>query len=214
MKMCIDIDQTIATGFLGETVEESLAHYRARQVAIPPDVRHYKDFFGLPEVIRIHEEIPNALYALQHLEQTGQHDIGYFTVRHSDDRMQQEKIRVNTRRWLAEHHFPRADNVSFFIGMPAKLYDIGKHIRKENQPLVMIDDSWEKVLDAYVRIQHVDPLVAQSLATHLVLFAFGATQSSLPTSAPITLRALPDWAEESVKECFNAIDPDPQLSTL
>ncbi len=211
VKICVDVDQTIASGFLGESVEESLAYYRARQVAVPADARRYKDFFGLPEVIRIHEEIPNALNALQHLASAG-YDMGYFTVRHSDNSSQEEQIRVNTRLWLVEHQFPHAENVFFFTGMPTKLYEIGKQMSNDNSTIVMIDDSWEKVLDAYERIQNVDPLVAQNLVKRLTLLAFGATQSTLPTRTPIKLMALPDW--KTIKEVFNAIDPVSNLSTF
>src|SRR5258708_923560 len=134
VKICVDVDQTIASGFLGESVEESLAYYRARQVAVPADARRYKDFFGLPEVIRIHEEIPNALNALQHLASAG-YDMGYFTVRHSDNSSQEEQIRVNTRLWLVEHQFPHAENVFFFTGMPTKLYEIGNQISNNNSTI-------------------------------------------------------------------------------
>lgn len=76
MKICVDIDQTISSSFLGTSVEESLAYYRTRHVTLPPDARRYTDFFGLPEVIRIHEEIPNAAHALHHLAKAG-YDIGW-----------------------------------------------------------------------------------------------------------------------------------------
>lgn len=212
MRICVDIDQTISSGFLGASVAESLAYYRARQVAVPADARRYQDFFGLPEVIRIHEEIPGARAALHSLANAG-HTFGYFTVRHSDALAVQEQIRANTRLWLVEHQFPQASNVSFFAGMPAKLYEIGKQMSSESQPVVMIDDSWEKVLNAYERIQGVDPLVAHSLVTRLVLLAFGTTQNHFPATTPLQVRALPNWKNETIKEVFNAIHSNPGVST-
>lgn len=210
MKMCVDIDQTISSGFLGTSVEESLAYYRSRQVEVPLDAQYYRDFFGLPEVLRIHEEIPGALLVLQHLARCG-HEISYFTVRHSDDHAQQELIEVNTRLWLAEHQFPNAEQVFFFAGMPAKLYGIGKRMSEEH-PIILIDDSWEKVLDAYERIHQVDRYVAQHLRKHLTLLAFGATQSTWPMSTPLRLRALPHWTEEHVQEAIHAINSVPSIS--
>jgi hypothetical protein len=196
MLWCVDIDQTISTGYRGANVAESIAYYRNRGILVPETLTRYLDFFQLPEVLRIHEEIPGAQAGVQTLAGSAR-EGGYFTVRKSDDPQERACIEQATHEWLREHHFPSAERVTFCQSMAQKLLAIAELLPQTGERVLLIDDSWHKVLHALSLLEHYDAETAQAsrrLSEQLILIAFGTPQEHLPSPAAIRMLAMPDWS--------------------
>lgn len=187
----VDIDQTIATGYIGKNVQECRAYYQHQGITVPESAQTYVEIFGLPEVIRVHEELPGAVAGVQWLAKRG--PVGYFTVR-------KPELQQNTCDWLREHHFPEPQNVTFCVSMVQKLLKMQDVPSQER--LFLIEDHWQKVLVALQFIEEKDPLVATRIRDRLTLVAFGATAVDVPSKAPVCIVPLPAWAYlEEVFQC-------------
>lgn len=178
MTFFIDIDQTISTGFVGASVQESLAYYQARGILIPPEASRYIDIFQVPEVVRIHEVFPGAQEGIRHLLPLG--NVIYATAR-------QARVEEITREWLREQDFPAPERVLFCQGVAEKLVALAEHPGS----LVLVDDRWHQllnILETYGKRRALRDLVER-----LTLVAFGADQTDLPGSAVVPIMPLPDW---------------------
>lgn len=185
---CVDIDQTISTGYKGKSLKESITYYQKRGISLPDTVNCYADIFGLPKVVRLHEVLPGADAGVQRLARVN--DVGYFTVRKSEH--QQAELEKNTYLWLRDHQFPAPENVTFCVSMVQKLLKINDVPSVD--PFFLIDDNWQKALMALQFIEEKSPPVATSIRDKLTIVAFGATTSVVPSNAPVRLVPLPDWA--------------------
>jgi hypothetical protein len=195
MFSAIDLDQTTCTGYVGSGVQDSIAHYRDKGIIIPESAARYIDFFGLPDVLRIHEEIPGALAGVRKLAQMG--GLGYFTVRKGSDMIAQQKVETATREWLIEKLFPMTSHVTFCKSMAEKLLKLSQQPLEPQEPLILIDDSWKKALGVLPLLAEHTHETAQAyrvLCERLTIVAFGAEPGDLPPDAPIHLVALPDWS--------------------
>ncbi len=190
---CVDIDQTMSTGYVGSSVLESKTYYQDRGIMIPEQATRYMDFFQFPAVLRIHEELPGARVGVQKLTEVGQ--VGYFTVRKSDDEDEQIAIQAATRSWLHDHQFP--GEVTFCQGMAQKLLAIAERYDQVQGKIILIDDSWHKALNAMRLLAKYDEATAQAaeiLRERLTIFAFGAHPDELPIGPVVRLEAMPDWS--------------------
>ena len=188
----IDIDQTISTGYKGESFQESLAYYQARGVTIPQTVRGYLELFQLPAVLRVHEVLPGAVAGVTTLARSGR--ISYFTVRKHSDAQVEAEIHAITRAWLGDHGFPSADQVIFCRSVMHKLVQLYEREKESTERLLLIDDRWQQALDALAQIAQNEAYryIATMLRERLTLVAFGA--SSLPERTEgLRVVALPDW---------------------
>jgi len=181
MKIFVDIDQTISTGRVSDTLQESMLYYRDQGIAVPDTVTCYPDLFQLPDIVSLHDVLPSACSGVYQLAQYG--DIAYATVRAPD-------IEDITKKWLGEHDFPSPDSVILVQSVAHKLLAISAF----SGPLVLIDDRWRKALGVWPRLMDHSPEIAQNLATRLTLVAFGANTSDLPGSSAVPVLALPDWS--------------------
>lgn len=207
MFFAIDLDQTACTGYVGIGVPESIAYYRQRGITIPESATRYIDFFGLPDVMRVHEQIPGALAGVQKLAQLG--NLSYFTVRKATDPDAQRSVQTATREWLVEHQFPLAAHVIFCRSMVHKLLAIAECQKEQNGPILLIDDSWRKALDALQFIEDQDKSIAQLLREQLTIAAFGVQPGDLP-DAPVGLIALPDWSQ--IDRVISSFTPQKEIS--
>lgn len=180
MNIFIDIDQTISTGYVGANVQESLAYYRTRGVAIPAGITQYIELFQVPEVVRIHKVFPGAQEGLRQLARLG--EVSYATARAS-------AVEEITRAWLREQRFPAPDQVLFCPGLAEKLLAIAAF----PGPLVLIDDRWRQVIELIAEYGEIHR-VLRSLRERLILVAFGATQADLPASAVVSVVPLAEWS--------------------
>lgn len=197
MTFFIDIDQTISTGFVGTSVQESLAYYQAQGIAIPPEASRYIDIFQVPEVVRIHEVFPGAQEGIRQLLPLGQ--VKYATAR-------QVRVEQITREWLREHDFPSPGQVLFCQGIAEKLLALAEHPGS----LVLVDDRWRQllgILETYGKRRALRDLVDR-----LILVAFGADQTVLPGSAVVPVVPLPDWLKiaDAIHQLTGASEPSLQ----
>ncbi len=65
MLFIVDIDQTLSTGFIGASFNESIDYYRTRGIAIPATVTTYLNLFQLPGVMQIHDALPGEVSELR-----------------------------------------------------------------------------------------------------------------------------------------------------
>ena len=173
----IDIDQTISTGYVGSSVQESLAHYRSHGIDIPPQTATYIEIFTLPEVVRLHEVLPGAVAGVRRLAQLG--EVRYATAR-------KPEVEQITRAWLAQQGFPFPEHALFCTGVAEKLVALASFPGS----LVLVDDRWQQLLTLLE--QYGQRRVLQGLCERLTLVAFGAAK--VPESSVVPLLSLPNWS--------------------
>lgn len=176
----VDIDQTISTGYVGQSLAESIAYYRERGVVVPDHIASWPELFQLPAVLVQHEKLPDALAGMNLLARYG--DVAYATVRKSD-------VAGITCGWLWEHGFPSPDQVIICRSIVHKL----RELAQRPGGLVLIDDRWRKALDQWPRLVEIDPAAAEILLDRLTLVAFGSNAADLPESPVVSVVPLPDW---------------------
>ena len=181
MRFFVDIDQTISSGRVLGSLQESVLYYQKQGVTVPEMVMCYPDLFQLPEVVRRHEMLPGARSGVSQLSLVG--ELLYATVRKPD-------VEETTRLWLQEHDFPSSEKVIFSQSMAHKLLALAAF----SGSLILIDDRWRKALEVWPRLVEYNPEMAQDLAARLTLVAFGARNSDLPGESLLPLVALPDWS--------------------
>ena len=176
----LDIDQTISTGHVGRDLATSVQYYRALGLEIPDRIQVWPDLFQLPEVVRRHEMLPDALAGVMQLSGVG--EIAYATVR-------KPAVEQITRAWLASNGFPSPECVMLCQNMAQKLLALAPYAGA----LVLIDDRWRAALEVWPRLEEHAPEVAADLRQRLTLVAFGATQANVPESSVVPVIPLPDW---------------------
>lgn len=183
----IDVDQTISTGKVSDTLQESIVYYRERGIAVPDEIDRWPDLFQVPEVVAIHEVLPgNPQEGLRSLLELG--DVAYLTARKSN-------VWEITRHWLREHDFPCSDRVYFVEGVPEKLL----FLTLQPGELVLIDDRWHQMLPFLEKYPHK----LQGLYDgRLTLVAFGT--SSVPDAPIVPVVPLLSWDHiGKTREVFN-----------
>jgi len=174
MQIFVDIDQTISTGYVGGSLEESVFYYQQVGIVLPT-VSSYRELFQVPDVLRMHEVIPGAVSGLAQLAHLG--TITYATVR-------DEETQEITRAWLATHHFPCAERVVFCRSLLHKVVILH---RSPSGNVVLIDDRYRHIADILAEGQER----FQSLASRMLLVGFGA--SDMSCSCPVPSVALRNW---------------------
>jgi hypothetical protein len=194
----VDIDQTISTGYAGNSLRESIEYYKQRGIVIPPDTTTYMQLFQLPEIMLIHEEIAGAREGVHYLLQSG--EVKYFTVRKHQDQQTEKYIHNITKIWLLSKNFPNAENITFCRSTMHKL--IQMHALGTQEEIIFIDDRWEKALEALNELDTRDEearKIADFIRKQVTIVAFGAEQ--VPQREDIKLIALPSWlfVREAIK---------------
>jgi hypothetical protein len=183
MRIFVDIDQTLSTGHVGSSVQDSIDYYRSLHVEIPVSATRYTDFFQLPDVLLRHETLPGALAGVHQLSRVG--DVSYATVR-------PDNVAGITRFWLREHGFPEPDQVDFCRNMTEKLLAIAAH----PGALVLVDDRFLQVLDILEKQSEIYPVLS-GLVDRLVIVAFGVSALPGPGSV-VPFVPLLDWSNIDV----------------
>lgn len=206
MLFAIDIDRTIAGGFRAymEHHNRDLALGISQQAI--DRLANYQEFLQLPEVIayRQHNEarfqaskesirispdvillleaMPGAVEGVNMLSELGA--IRYYTIRANE-------VREATMQWLAEKHFPHSRNVIFCESSIDKIVKLCQ--QEIDDTIVLIDDKYEGLLNAFDHCMRHLPAVADALHGHLIIAAFGVEAYDLPKRDDMKLFALLSW---------------------
>lgn len=181
MRIFVDIDQTISSGRVSSSLQESVRYYQNQGIVVPETVTCYPDLFQLPEVVCLHETLPGARSGVSQLLLLG--ELMYATVRKPD-------VEAMTRLWLQKQDFPSSEKVIFSQSMAHKLLALSAF----SGPLILVDDRWRKALEVWPRLVDHNQEMARDLAARLTLVAFGASNSDLPGFSLLPIVALPDWS--------------------
>lgn len=145
-----------------------------------------------PEMLAILPALPYAVAGVKQLTRLGQ--IAYYTVRKHEDEQQALIIQKATTRWLHAQGFPSPDNAVFCWSVCNKLIKLHHHTRETNEPVVLIDDWWQKAVEEFDHLANSQyKHVVELLRKRLVLIAYG---TSLQPEIKSGLRVvpLPSWS--------------------
>jgi hypothetical protein len=169
----------------------------------------YRDFLQLPEILKRKQDtefkralawidldpqlliamlpLPGAVQAVTQLAQRA--SVTYYTARHSTVRPEKNlPMEQATKEWLALKQFPCSEEVVFCAGVPDKLTRLA--VVAQSQPVVLIDDQYEKLLTAFAGLE--DQYSKEALLENFRLVAFGATK--LPEQCyGLQVSMLPSW---------------------
>lgn len=178
---CVNIDQTIATGYMGRDLAEGVQHYRALGVAVPEQVQSWSELVRLPAVLRRFEPLPGALEGVRRLAAVG--DVVYVTTRAPESEL-------ITRGRLYKQGFPAPGRVLMCQSMAHKLQMVAQY----DGPLVLIDDGWQLALECWADVEEGMPALAADLRGRLMVVAFGASQAEVPETSVVPVVALAMWS--------------------
>jgi hypothetical protein len=183
----------------------------------------YDEFYALPEVTAYREQVGEQRYNTniriiahtpilqRHLEvvdgaingarflaKSG--NLCYCTARKTArfEELDEAMARA-TREWLEASGFPNPQDVIFCTSLLEKLSFCAAHIGKTGEEVVLVDDSYERLLSEFKK------LVARQrtlLQQHFTLLAFGAQEA--PEHAPFHVAALPMW--DQIEQVTQHID--------
>lgn len=206
MLFAIDIDNTIAGG---PKAYKTYIEYHNRDLGlgisreILETLPDYRSFLQLPEVVAYRrenemrfqasrascrissqvilalEEIPGAVAGVTMLSSLG--TIRYYTVRSNQEA---------TRQWLSIKQFPHPDDVVFCENARHKLAIISQ--QKTEEVVVLIDDKFAVLAQAYNDLAQASPYVAENLRKRLVLIAFGVDVVPMWGNG-LQVLTLPSW---------------------
>ena len=182
---CVDIDQTIATGSMGQDLAECVQHYRTLGVAVPEQVQSWCELVRLPAVLRRREPLPGALEGVRRLAAVG--DVVYVTTRAPE-------AELITRGWLYRQGFPAPGRVLMCQSMAHKLQTVAQY----EGPLVLIDDGWRLALECWADLEEGMPALAADLQRRLTVVAFGVSQVEMfdgPERLAVPVVTLPEWRD-------------------
>ncbi|WP_126600797.1 hypothetical protein [Dictyobacter aurantiacus] len=97
-----------------------------------------------------------------------------------------------TQIWLKNSGFPNADKIFFCDGPKVKLTTIAAMVREQSQRVLLIDDSLEKLLDAFDELPEDDQRL---LREYLTLAAFGYNYDECDLEGTLPVIPFPNWSE-------------------
>jgi len=122
-----------------------------------------------------------ALEGVRSLSQIG--EVLYSTARYiSDDEPDHKRVVAATHHWLEKHLFPNANDVVFCNRIEGKLHYLLVQARETDEHLVLIDDSYTRILELVGQMSSAD---RELLCRKLILVAFAS--SSAPPGDLCTL---------------------------
>jgi uncharacterized HAD superfamily protein len=223
MLFAIDIDGTIAARSMRKFVQlcnERLALGLSTEVL--QRRMFYRDFLELPEMLKRKGDpefqralawidlepqlliamlpLPGAVEGVTQLAQCA--SVTYYTARHSTARPERNApMEQATKQWLARKQFPCSDAVVFCASVPDKLMRLTSVA--QTQPVVLIDDQYEKLLNAYAQLQ-LDKSTRQVLQENLHLVAFGATKQP-EQCCGLQVDILPSWNDFDERKTYGSL---------
>jgi len=214
MRILLDVDGTIARNnrvlylMLCNLVlklgidEERLSELSYEEFYFLPEVAAYREREGehrymrnvriiahAPELQRRMEVIEGAVDGAWRLSRQG--TLGYCTARKTD-RIEKldEALARSTHDWLEANGFPNPQDVFFCTSFFEKLSFCAVHIEETGEDVILIDDSYEQLLN---KIDQLEAGQRDLLRQHFTLLAFGAEEE--PEQAPVRVVALPSWSQ-------------------
>jgi hypothetical protein len=134
--------------------------------------------------------------------------VVYYTARWSPDSVERSQAMAQaTYQWLAAEHFPCADAVVFCEGIAGKLSKLAARLEEEGQPIILIDDGYERMIQAYAGLEAHQ----QRLLHQLTLVAFGASNVSA-ISDGLRVIAMRSWSQ--LAQMIEAVIADNERSYL
>lgn len=119
-----------------------------------------------PEAILADIVATGAQEAINKLMQIG--TITYCTARYSDSEEWHQPIVESTHQWLEKHQFPNANDVIFCNRIEGKLHYLLAQARETDEHLVLIDDSYPRILELVGQMSSAD---RELLCRRLILVA-------------------------------------------
>jgi hypothetical protein len=214
-KFLIDIDGTIAVrNFshfiercnllldLGINLEQRPRNYQA--FLCSAEVEEYRQQVGQekahrdlawmdldPVILTNMYPYPGAVQGVNQLAQN-QIEIAYYTARSCwFDQVKNQAIMDATLTWLREKGFPNADKTVFCRNVADKLQRIANVIAQDRQPIVLVDDQYHRLQDAFRKADAETQLLLRS---YLTLVAFGTDNPMEAQGEPsLPCLGLPNW---------------------
>lgn len=114
--------------------------------------------------------------------------LGYCTARTSNNDKWSSSLRRVTYQWLQEHAFPCHDQVIYSDSPLGKLQIIAEELMTQKQPIVLIDDSYQSLVEDFSQLEEAQQAVLQQW---LILGAFHSQEEE--QAFPIRVLPLPGW---------------------
>jgi len=214
MRIFLDVDGTIACDNqalyltlcnlalkLG-IAEERLAGLTYDEFYALPEVTAYREQAGeqryetnvriiahTPILQRHLEVVDGAINGARFLAQSG--NLCYCTARKTARYEKLDEAMASaTRDWLEARGFPNPQDVFFCTSFLEKLSFCAAHIEETGEDVMLVDDSYEQLLD---RIDQLEAGQRDLLRQHFMLLAFDAQE--VPEHAPVRVVALPSWSQ-------------------
>jgi uncharacterized HAD superfamily protein len=134
--------------------------------------------------------------AIESINQLAQHqiEIAYYTARSCwFDQVKHQVIMDATRQWLREKGFPNADKTVFCRNVADKLQRIADVIAQDQQSIVLIDDQYHRLQEAF---RKSDAQTQSLLRSYLMLVAFGAeSMIEMQEEPSLPCIGLPNWKQ-------------------
>ena len=215
MLFAIDIDGTIATTLSAIGFKPIVDYYKGLDIGVSASVSDYKHLLidpafiayyqnntekfdetakailESPEMMLEKDPLDGAIAGVMRIAASGR--IQYYTVRKSSNEQRQQEIEKATKQWLSRHHFPAAESGIFCQSVMNKLVRIYQQEKDSQEPIILIDDRWKTVLEAFDELAARNwTVITDFLRQRLTLVAFGA--SSLPKIVNgLQVIVLPSW---------------------
>ena len=136
-----------------------------------------------PEAILADIVATGSQEAISKLAQLGM--IAYCTARYSESEEWHQPIVESTHRWLEKHQFPNANDVIFCNRIEGKLHYLLAQARETDEHLVLIDDSYPRILELVGQMSSAD---RELLCRKLTLVAFASTSPPIGDLYTLSLR--------------------------
>ncbi|QBD79806.1 hypothetical protein EPA93_29030 [Ktedonosporobacter rubrisoli] len=146
------------------------AEVQAYRESVSPE--QFRGEFGWidldPQALLAKRTMNGAIPAIERLASLG--SVAYYTARYSPRWPEKsEAMAQATRQWLKNCGFPGADQVVFCDGPADKLHRLAALIEEEPQQVVFIDDLYEKIVKAFLKLSEQQIALTRD---YLTLVAF------------------------------------------
>jgi uncharacterized HAD superfamily protein len=127
--------------------------------------------------------------------------IRYYTARYAKSVKRREAMAQATYQWLAQHNYPSAQAVVFCLNIADKLLQMCEYIQEHREPIILIDDSYEKILRLASELSIEEQALLQEFFT-LVCFR---THEIPEAQQMFRCLAMPSWNQRYVNILCNEI---------
>lgn len=204
MLFALDIDNTIAR----DIKNAALRAYLLRALEMPTDEQGLRDWMRVPENVARFEQaradsekapevmgalqpIPGALDGVKQLASIG--TVIYVTCR-------VPALHDLTIDWLTRYGFPMPENMRL-CALYSEKYLHAHQMASPNEPIILIDDSAEKIVRSFQTIARNDPAMAMNLIPRLSVVAFAPKEARwrmTPPSFPVLI--LKSWEQDYLQK--------------